>query len=151
MPESISSSASALSESFISSALVVPVIPSGFAGRALSVPEAHKEKMAQLMKSAQNFMRKAGHIERSGDLVDGFFSKPLIDDIWYLPMGAGSASTAIILVKEAVYRQIPEVEIIEQVHRAELEAAQSRGETVPQDLLRYYRDKSRQGVFQSDL
>lgn len=141
MEGTISPEAFALAERFKSGALVVPVTEAGLAtpGR-LRVPSGHEEKLDALRGWAESRLRQSGHIGRTGDLVDGLLSQKFVDDVWYRGQADG---TMIVLVKADVYRQVPESEILEQVHRAEIESAAQRGEAIPEDLLRYYRGKAR--------
>lgn len=148
MQGSANSTASSMIESFVSSALVVPVIEAGMSSASrLHVHKDFPEKLDLLRKSAEGCLRVSGHVDRTGDLVDGILNNKMKCDLWYISLKNGPT---IILVKAEVYRQITEREITEQVHKAEVESAAQRGESVPEDLLRYYRGKSRPRFTHSD-
>lgn len=148
MQGSAVSTATTMIDSFVSSALVVPVIAAGMSSASrLHVHRDYPEKLEQLRKSAEGCLRVSGHVDRTGDLVDGILNNKMKCDLWYISLKNGPT---IILVKDEVYRQIPEREIAEQVHKAEVESAAQRGEVVSEDLLRYYRGKSRPRFSHSD-
>lgn len=141
MQSSMSAAASTMAESFLSGALVVPVVNAGMSNPGcLCVASEFTAKSAQLRTFAENCMRTAGHPGRAGDMVDGLLKNKLSHDLWYMALKDGST---VILISENLYRQLPEQEIVEQVHKEEVECAVMRGEAVPQDLLNYYRGKSR--------
>lgn len=129
--------AATLIENFVSSTLIVPVVSDN--SSRLSVSEDYPGKYDLLRKSAETCMSAVGHPDRASDLFDGLMSNKLKHDLWYVQVKNGPV---IILVKEGIYRQIPEREIAEQVHKEEVESAVLRGEQVPDDLLQYYRRKS---------
>lgn len=132
-------SAQSLIERFVLSTLVVPVITME-PGR-LSVSFEHPEKLDLLRTSAQDTMRSVGApLSRSSELVEGLLTNRLKHDLCYVALPQGKN---VILVKESVYSQLEEREIVEQVHKQEVQSASMRGEFIPDDLLRYYRDKSR--------
>jgi hypothetical protein len=132
------SNANAIINNFVSGALVVPVTTAN--PSRLSVSPDFPLKSAALRKSAQACMESVGHADRADDLLNGLMNNRLKHDLWYMSLKNGPT---IILVQEDVYRQISEREIAEQVHKEEVECAAQRGEFVSDDLLRYYRGKSR--------
>lgn len=132
-------------ERFISSALVVPVV-SREPGR-LSVAYDFPEKATELRRSAATCMSKIGHPDRGEDLFDGLMSNRLKHDLCYVNL---KSVGTVILIKESVYKQIAdERKIIEQVHKEEVESAVMRGESVNDELVKYYRDKSSRVVVAS--
>lgn len=141
MQASLSGEALTLVEKFISGAVVIPVSDSGTteAGR-LRVTPGISGKYDLLKKAAMACMSAIGHVDRTGELLEGFFNNRFKDDLWFMCPKTGPT---IILVKEAVYRQLSEREIAQQVHKEEVECAAQRGEPVPDDLLFYYRNLSR--------
>lgn len=139
MQENLNLSASEMINKFVLNSLVVPVTE-GAMSSASRLHVDHPEKLDLLRKSAEACLRPLGQVDRTGDLVDGFLNNKLKHDLWYLSLKNGPT---VILVKDEVYKKITEREIAEQVHKAEVESAAMRGEHVPDELLRYYRDKSR--------
>lgn len=119
-------------ESFHANSLVVPV------RAGLSMEVVDEGKLAALREAAGLAMKAAGCPGLAAELMRRMLSQRLDDDLWYSCLPDG---TTVVLIKELVYRQLPEREIVEHVHKAEIEAAARRGEPVHEELLRYYRQK----------
>jgi hypothetical protein len=127
-------------DEFAASTLIVPVRPTLEPAGVdrLGVPPAHSAKMNALRAESAAAMKSAGATELGQELINRLLQMRLVDDLWYQRLPNGRT---LILVKEDVYQQLPEREIAEQVHKAEVDAAVMRGDVVPDDLIRYYRHK----------
>lgn len=136
--QTLPQAAAMVAEAFLASALVVPVaaVAGRYGSSKLEVPQA--DKLRQLQDAAKAAMKAAGSPALGAELVRQLFQLKLDDDLWYSRLPDG---TMVVLVKERVYRQLAERDIVEQVHKAEIEAAVRRGEPVHEDLVRYYRQK----------
>jgi hypothetical protein len=125
---------------FMESAVVIPVV-SEFANGVsrLRVSRNHPEKLESLRVSTQYCMRTLGRPELAAEMIEELLSRRLQQEMWYVSIKGGPT---VILVKEDVFEQIPEQELVEFVHKEEVDLAIQRGEDVPVELLRYYRGKS---------
>lgn len=127
---------------FMAAAVVVPVKRSdpGAVAR-LQVSAKHLPQLQAFRRAAQSAMRSRGLPDLSAQIERECMDLGHRDDVWHSRLPNG---TVVILVREELYEILQEREVVEQVHRAEVEAAITRGESVPQETMRYYREKDGQ-------
>lgn len=126
---------------FVAASFVVPVRrtsnPSSVA--RLEVSAEYAPRLDAVRMDASASMRNMRTNDLSAQLVTACLDVNLKDDLWHSRLPSGKV---VILVREEVHKEMPEKEIAEFVHQAEIEAARLRGESVPAETLSYYRQKA---------
>lgn len=126
---------------FAASAMVIPVRDASNPSKVakLEVPPEHGGRMESMRREVSSAMRGAGLPDISAQLVTSFLGLNLQHDLWYSRLPNGKT---VILVRADVFAQISEGQIAEHVHQEEVSAAIVRGEKVPAETVRYYREKA---------
>lgn len=130
---------------FVAAAIVIPVRPAKNPSQVarLEVPDEHLARVDSLKRHVAAGMKALGAPDMSAQLVSRYLEMPLVEHLWYLMLPSGKV---VVLVKDEIFQRLPEREIVEQVHKREVDAAIMRGETVPQDIIHYYRHKPTQAL-----
>jgi hypothetical protein len=124
-------------EEFRQRVFVLPVRKTAQArGRKNEVPETHRSRLNRLETVVSSGLM--GESAYTGLLMDRLLSTEFEDDMYWSALPDG---TLVVLADEAVFEQVGERRLVEEIHAAELELALARGEDVPMELVMFYRNQ----------
>lgn len=135
-------------EAFAVHSVLVPVARLAFTqgmSLRLEVAAGHESRLDALRAEAERVISRVVSDGKTlsqlvNRAVSGVLSIDLRDDLWASRFPGGKA---IVLVKSDLYDRISERDIVEYVHRCEVEEAMAQGRPVPVDVVNYYRNKPR--------
>lgn len=135
-------------EEFAAHSLVVPVVRLASAratGLRLEVAAGREDRLDALRTEAERVLSRIVQDGKTlSQLVDRAITEclsiDLRDDLWTSRFPAGKN---IVLVQGELFDRISERDIVEFVHRCEVEASVVRGSNVPAEVVAYYRNKPR--------
>jgi hypothetical protein len=135
-------------ESFSAHSVLVPVDrlgPAPGTSLRLQVASGHEHRLEALRAEAERVLSR---LVTDGKTLEQLVNRAVMqclsvdlrDDLWASRWPGGKS---ILLVQAGIYGRLNERDILEFVHRCEVEDAMERGRTVPADVVSYYRNKPR--------